>query len=93
MGDWNPNTTVDCNDKFCSDAQIEIPVARTFTRLEKSLKRPWSDNIGIIKLASSVQYTNWISPICLPVADHFYNGHSYVGATFITTGWNFLAGI
>lgn len=93
LGDWNPNTTVDCSGDICSDPQIEIPVLRTFTRLEKSLDRPWVVNIGIIKLAYSVQYTNWISPICLPYADHLYqNDHNYLGATFITTGWSLNKG-
>lgn len=92
MGDWNPNTTVDCDGNICSDPQIEVPVLRVFTRLETSVDRPWVDDIGVIKLAYSIQYTNWISPICLPHADHFYeNDHNYVGATFITTGWNFRA--
>lgn len=92
LGEWDTSTDIDCVGATCADPPVDIFVVRTFTRLERSQKRSWVDNIGILRLATSVQFTKWISPICLPTAAHFYddNNFNYVGATFISSGWNRL---
>lgn len=92
LGEWDTSTAIDCVGTTCADPPVDILVVRTFTRLERNQKRTWVDNIGILRLARSVKFTKWISPICLPTAAYFYddNNWNYVGATFISSGWNRL---
>lgn len=63
---------------------------RTFLRYDKLANRLVFDNIAVLRLAREVKYTKWISPICLPTADHLFKDHDYVGATFVVSGWNAL---
>lgn len=90
LGDWDTSLDIDCVGDICADRPVDIPVFRTFTRYESLDDRPTVDNIGIMRLARSVRYTKWISPICLPQADYLYKNHNYVGANFVISGWNHL---
>lgn len=47
---------MDCENNVCSDSTQFIPVDKIFTRYGPTYK--WVDNIGVIKLARSVQFTS-----------------------------------
>lgn len=89
LGEWNTSSAIDCvADDVCADPPLDIPVHTTHFR-SFDIQWIWTHNVGIIKLVEQVQYTEWISPICLPAAKFFYEyrfgsriGHRYTLAGF-----------
>lgn len=80
---------MDCvNDTICADPVLDITVETTFYR-SFSLDWTWTNNIGVIRLAEHVKYTDWISPVCLPTAKYLYeNYYSYRGQRLDLIGFN-----
>lgn len=86
LGDWNTSSLVDCVNNECANPPVDIPIESTVSRY--ILQKPWLSNIGLLRLKMHVVYTKWISPICLPTAEHLVNIGSYVGGNFVISGFN-----
>lgn len=91
LGEWDTRTNPDCqqlvNEKICNDPYQEIRVAKVIVH-EQYL--PDSKNqlhdIALLKLKTSVTYTEFIKPICLPTDNNLrkidFTGHELEVAGF-----------
>lgn len=88
LGEWNTGSTNDCNGTLCADPVIDVPIETTFVR-SYDTTYIWHNNIGLVRLSDRVTYTKWISPICLPIANYFYESQNlYSNQSFVITGFN-----
>ncbi|XP_058056100.1 uncharacterized protein LOC131207501 [Anopheles bellator] len=72
LGEYNTNTDVDCvqeeGEQICADPPINVGV-------ETIIPHPQYDepshahDIALVRLAETVAYTDFVQPVCLPLAD------------------------
>lgn len=87
LGEWNLATEKDCEEEFCADPVVDIPVAEIIPHenyVPDSLNQ--EHDIALIRLSRSVKYTDWINPICLPVESNDRN-RVYDDVSFEVSGW------
>lgn len=87
LGEWNQATENDCDDTYCSDPVVDVPVV---DRIPHENYVPTSkaqeNDIALLRLAHPVRFTEWIKPICLPIAPATRN-INYDNYNFIVAGW------
>uniref|UniRef100_A0A182LWY5 CLIP domain-containing serine protease n=1 Tax=Anopheles culicifacies TaxID=139723 RepID=A0A182LWY5_9DIPT len=72
LGEYNTNTDIDCvieeQEEICADPPIDVAV-------ESSLVYPEYDemahahDIALVRLARSIEYSDFVQPVCLPLTD------------------------
>lgn len=68
LGEHNLLTDQDCDIDECAPPVVNIPVAETIVHENyKAAKN--DDDIALIRVAHPITFTDWVKPICLPVAD------------------------
>ena len=68
LGEWDLRTNPDCEDDFCNEPYVDVPVAEIIVHPEyHSISVAQYHDIAILKLANKVEFNNWIKPICLPI--------------------------
>ncbi|XP_011189198.1 serine protease easter [Zeugodacus cucurbitae] len=90
LGEWDISTPDDCepNGKraaFCAPPPITRTLANKFVHPEFDIKKQ-SNNIALLQLMDRVEYTDFISPICLPL-EKGQDLLGYADATAEVTGW------
>lgn len=87
LGEWNAITEPDCDDGDCAATTVDIPVEQTIIhqQYQPSSKNQHHD-IALLRLARNVQYSKWVSPICLPTAQHL-RSTTHDNIELITAGW------
>ncbi|XP_055591289.1 CLIP domain-containing serine protease B4-like [Uranotaenia lowii] len=85
LGEWNILSEIDCVDGLCADPPVEIRVAGHIVHPDYT-SDDYHNDIALIKLERPVQFTDFISPVCLPLAE---NLRSFEEATkkFFVIGW------
>ncbi|KAF2905238.1 hypothetical protein ILUMI_00962 [Ignelater luminosus] len=72
LGEWDVTTNPDCRQigryGICAASVERIDIAQTISHPYYS-KRTESNDIGLIKLAKDIIFTDYIRPICLPSPD------------------------
>lgn len=68
LGEHNLLTDQDCDVDECAPPVIDNPVAETIVH-ENYRAAKNDDDIALIRLANPITFTDWVKPICLPVAD------------------------
>ena len=95
LGEWNTESDTDCdesfiNDKVCNDPPIDVAIERKILHESYNAKDKSNRNdIGLLRLAESVTYSNFIRPICLPIDESLRN-FNFVGKTLSVSGWGEL---
>lgn len=92
LGEWDTLTNVDCDDSYtneqvCNEPHVDIPVE------EKIVHEGYSSNsknqhndIALLRLSRSVEYTEFIKPICLPIDDEVKR-YDLSGSALDVAGW------
>lgn len=92
LGEWDTTSTVDCDDSFveekvCSDPAVDILIESAISHHNYD---PYSlsqhNDIALLRLASDVEYSHYIKPICLQ-ADKNSRDLSYDRHTLTVSGW------
>lgn len=70
IGEWNRATDPDCQEidgvNICSDRTYDIKISKVFSHESynsRSLGKP--NDIAILKLQTSIRFTDFVKPICL----------------------------
>lgn len=86
LGDYNINTDPDCTEDLCADHVKDFTPAQVLVHKHYG-SPPNRNDIALIKLNQSVEYTKWIVPICLPFGDLMKKNLTDVVAE--VAGWGF----
>ncbi|XP_011189235.1 spaetzle-processing enzyme [Zeugodacus cucurbitae] len=90
LGEWNTESEIDC-EMYENDDVLCSPGFRDYAIQEKIVhpqydNRTQANDIALLRLAQEVEYTNFISPICLPLqADAVQKLYENVAAE--VAGW------
>ncbi|XP_019553308.2 CLIP domain-containing serine protease HP8 [Aedes albopictus] len=85
LGEWDIESEPDCIDDNCADRAIDFEVA-FYRRHEEYTSNPTHNDLALIKLPRKVSFTEFISPVCLPVAEELQK-QSETGKIFTVVGW------
>lgn len=92
LGDWDTLEDPDCDDSFveekvCNDPAVDYLIE---SQIPHHNYDPYSLNnhydIALLRLSSNVEYTHFISPICLPT-DANLESLNYDKQTLSVAGW------
>lgn len=64
LGGWNITTDRSCDDRICSGRIVDYAIERVFVHQDFNSSNIHYD-IALIKLAKSVAFTDFVSPICI----------------------------
>lgn len=85
LGEWDIESELDCYRNVCADKPIEYLVKDYL--LHENYDEDWEFNdIALIRLPTPVNFTEFISPVCLPLTEDL-QGHPNVGRVFTVIGW------
>ncbi|KAK4887714.1 hypothetical protein RN001_003985 [Aquatica leii] len=91
LGDYNVNTEIDCIKHREDDIECSDPVQ--LFGIEEKITHPFyvfrtkSNDIGLVRLSSSVQFSDYVRPICLPDNNSLQLED---GQILFTSGWGRL---
>ncbi|XP_031636700.1 CLIP domain-containing serine protease 2-like isoform X2 [Contarinia nasturtii] len=70
LGEWNTTSEPDCENDICSEPVQNIRVVEHITHENYDPHSKEQDaDIALLRLERSVNYTDWIQPICLPTSE------------------------
>lgn len=93
LGEWDLNTNQDCEEDNCSDPVLDVPVVERIPHENYNpASRAQENDIALLRLGRSVQFTEWIKPICLPLSSNL-TGTNYDGQPLIVAGWGKVSNI
>ncbi|KAJ8668475.1 hypothetical protein QAD02_010138 [Eretmocerus hayati] len=69
LGEWNISSEIDCHQGSCRPRHIDVPVVMKIKHesFNKNPNTKFSDDIALLKLGRTVEFTDQIQPICLPI--------------------------
>lgn len=85
LGEYDLVTEVDCENSECADPVDNIPIAEVIIH-ENYTAETHVDDIALIRLTRPVMFTDFINPICLPVAEHLRK-KDFTGLPLLVTGF------
>lgn len=86
LGEWSTSVEVDCDGSFCADPVKDVSIAEVIIHEKFNYKLFFTgNNIAVIRLAEKVRYSNFIRPICLPLA-HLEN-KKFIGNDLLLVHW------
>jgi hypothetical protein len=91
LGEWDTSTEIDCDTSFvdeeiCNDPPKDIKIEQKITHPcydSESVSQP--NDIALLRLAESVEYSESIRPICLPLIP-VLKATSHVGQRLFVAG-------
>lgn len=88
LGEWQISAAEDCqasavSQNDCADPVIDLKIEKMIAHRNYSRKSGDND-IGLIRLASNVVYTEYVRPICLP---SYTEKIPEVGSELVVAGW------
>ncbi|CAG4986745.1 unnamed protein product [Colias eurytheme] len=86
LGEWDQSTDMDCYDGICSNATIDVDIESVKPHPMFNIRNRTHD-IGIIKLAKPVNFTETIRPICLPTTPYIARQDYSFDVDYVTAGW------
>lgn len=87
LGEWDTGSDQDCDENNCSEPVVDVPVVDRIPHENYvPTSRAQENDIALLRLGRSVPFTDWITPICLPIAESTRN-LNYDDYAFIVAGW------
>ncbi|XP_053669195.1 CLIP domain-containing serine protease B4-like [Anopheles marshallii] len=87
LGEWDLSSANDCQDGFCSDVPIDLDVEKIIVHSNYDPKdHSYKNDIALIRFTRSVQYSDTVRPICLPLSASLRN-RDHVGRPSYAVGW------
>ncbi|KPJ09950.1 Serine protease easter [Papilio machaon] len=86
LGEWDTETEKDCNDDYCSDPPVDVMVVQVIVHPMYD-RRLHNGDISLLRLEKSINYTDFIRPVCLPTTEFVASQDYVIGTTFTTAGW------
>ncbi|XP_038206756.1 CLIP domain-containing serine protease 14D-like [Zerene cesonia] len=86
LGEWDESTELDCQDGICSNDTIDVDIEAVILHPKFNKSNKVYD-IGIIKLAKPVNFTDTIRPICLPSSPYVSRLDNSFDIDYIAAGW------
>lgn len=87
LGEWDQSSDNDCDENYCSPPVVDVPVVDHIPHENYvPTSRAQENDIALLRLARPVEFTEWIKPICLPIAPSTRN-INYDDYSFIVAGW------
>ncbi|XP_041969294.1 serine protease 7-like [Aricia agestis] len=87
LGEYNVNTEHDCVENDCNDKPVDVAV-------KEAVKHPkYNDadisryDIAILVLEQSVNFTDYIQPVCLPTTEYVAVQDYLKDSSYLTAGW------
>lgn len=86
LGEWDLKSEEDCNDdNLCTDKPVDVDVGSYVVHEGYDSKNIHND-VALIKLDKPVIFTEFISPVCLPLTEELQN-QAFEGKQFTVIGW------
>ncbi|KAF2903038.1 hypothetical protein ILUMI_03135 [Ignelater luminosus] len=90
LGEHDVDKKRDCEDdtpglEDCSDDPIDVGIEKKIPHKDYDDETHVHD-IALLRLKKEVNYTNYVTPICLPLTSELKN-QKYEGTTLTTAGW------
>ncbi|KXJ84501.1 CLIP domain-containing serine protease B4 [Aedes albopictus] len=88
LGEWDIESEEDCDgdgDDNCADKAVDVAVGSHVVHEDYDSQNIHYD-VALIKLANAVTFSEYISPVCLPLTDELRNLPD-AGRTFTAVGW------
>ncbi|XP_019553316.3 CLIP domain-containing serine protease B4 [Aedes albopictus] len=85
LGEWDIASENDCIEDQCSDQPVDYDVD-TFVQHEDYTSGPTHNDVALVKLATKVKFSEFISPVCLPLTATL-KSKTEAGRTFTIVGW------
>ncbi|XP_045537778.1 CLIP domain-containing serine protease B9 [Papilio machaon] len=87
LGEWDTETEKDCNDDdYCSDPPVDVMVVQVIVHPMYD-RRLHNGDISLLRLEKSINYTDFIRPVCLPTTEFVASQDYVIGTSFTTAGW------
>jgi len=87
FGEWEAKVDY-YEEDLCSDPILHIPVAEIIPHEDYQPDSPGKENdIALIRLSRAVRFSDWVKPICLPVASHLRN-KNFDGVRLEVANWS-----
>lgn len=87
MGEHNLLTDPDCEKDECADPVVNIPVAEAIVHENYNpLNSFKTDDIALIRVERSINFTDWVKPIPLPDSVNLRN-KTFDGVPLIVAGF------
>lgn len=92
LGEWDRSTENDCEisvrgEKECADPHLDVGIEQIIYHPEYNPQLPNNLNdIALIRLDREVAFTDFVSPVCLPVQAHL-RSKTYENVKMDVSGW------
>lgn len=72
LGEYNTNTEIDCvqedQEQICADPPIDAGIESTLPHPQYD-EASHAHDIALVRLSRTIQYTDFVKPVCLPLTD------------------------
>lgn len=87
LGEWNLQTNPDCDEKnLCAPLAVDLAIAKTIVHESfVPFSVDQSNDIAIVKLAGTVEFNDFVKPICLPDSSSYLQ--NFDGVPLIVAGF------
>lgn len=85
LGEHNLSSEIDCENGECADPVVDIPIVEIIVH-ENYVSNKKDHDIALIRLARPVTFTDFVRPICLPVAENL-RSKNYDSVPLLASGF------
>lgn len=86
LGEWDLATDPDCDGGGCTDGPVDMGIEKIIVHEDYVNNRSHYNDIALIRFNSSVNMSDFISPVCLPIEEP-QRSQNLVGLRGHVAGW------